>query len=228
MAFLGGLAGPIIGAVGGVASALIGGHAAKKAGQAQSDAAQAGIDEQKREFDLTQANEMPWITGGKSALGGQLDLIGLNGNDKQQSAINALLGGPEYSSLYRSGTQAILNNASATGGLRGGNTEHSLANFGSDLLAQLIQQQFSNLSGISGLGASVAGNLGALGAQNANSIANLLGQQGAAKAGGIIGGAQGWAGALGGLTGFLQTPGLFGGGGGSAPPGGIATAMLAL
>jgi hypothetical protein len=215
LAFLGALAGPIIGAVGGIASSLIGGHAASSAANAQSASAQAGIDEMAREFNITQGNEMPWITGGQGALGGQLDLLGVNGGAKQQAAINALLGGPQYQSEYRQGTQAILQNASATGGLRGGNTEHSLANFGSDLLAQLIQQQFGNLGSISGLGAGVAGNLGALSGQNASGVANLLGQQGAAKAGGILGSAQGWTGALGGLTSFLQTPGLFGGGGGS-------------
>jgi hypothetical protein len=113
-------------------------------------------------------------------------LLGLNGTDAQQSAINALLSGPEYTSLLQQGQEGILQNASATGGLRGGNVENSLAHFRSDLLSQLISERYSQLGGISGTGAQVGTNVGELGANNASAIANLLGQQGAARAGGVM------------------------------------------
>src|SRR5690242_12018396 len=120
-------------AAAGIGSSLLAGHAAKKAGQTQANAAQAGIDEQRREFDLTRGDLMPWLTAGQPALGGMLDLLGLNGADKQQSAITGLQNGPLFQSLYGQGKDAILQSAAATGGLRGGNTEHSLFNLGSDL-----------------------------------------------------------------------------------------------
>jgi hypothetical protein len=202
-----------IGAAGAIGGGLLAGHASSKAANAQSNAAQLGIDEQKREFDITNSNLAPWLNAGQSALGGMLDLLGLNGADKQQASISGLQSGPLFQSLYGQGKEALLQSASATGGLRGGNTEHSLFNLGSDLLAQVIQQQMGNLGGISGAGAQVGTNLGQMGQNNANAISQLLGNQGAAKAGGILGSAQGWTQALNGVTGFLGSA-LGGGGGG--------------
>src|SRR5690606_14702966 len=96
---------------------LIGGNAqakaSKKAAQLQYDAAQQGIAEQRREYDLTRSDYQPWITTGTQALGGQGDLLGLNGADAQQAAIAALQGSPLYQSLYRNGQEAVLQNASA-------------------------------------------------------------------------------------------------------------------
>lgn len=195
------IAAAAIGAAATIGSSLIAGHASSKAANAQSNAAQQGITEVRNDM-------MPWLTAGKSALGGELDLLGLNGGTTQQSAITALQGSPLFTSLYGQGKEAILQSAAATGGLRGGNTEHSLFNLGSDLLAQVIQQQMMNLGNLSGQGLQAGGFI-------SSALSSLFGQQGAAKAGGIMGGAQGLTGALGGLTGFLQTPGLFGGGGGT-------------
>jgi hypothetical protein len=113
---------------------------------------------------------------------------------QQQDAITALQGSPLYTSLMRNGQNTILSNASATGGLRGGNIQRSLADFGSDTLASVIQQQLSNLSGISGQGLSATGtaaNTTTAGNSNATSLATqlaaLLSDQGSVKAGGILG-----------------------------------------
>lgn len=133
----------------------------------------------------------PW-RGPLPMTGGTAGTPGVSGADAQQSAINQLQQSPLYQSLYRNGVDTILNNAAATGGLRGGNLQHSLANFGSDTLAQVIQQQLSNLGGISGNGMSSAGNLGSLNGNSANAMSNALTQQGSARAGGILGQAGIW------------------------------------
>jgi hypothetical protein len=117
---------------------------------------------------------------------------GVSANDAQAQAIAQLQQSPLYQSLYRNGQETLLNNAAATGGLRGGNTEHSLANFGSDTLAQVIQQQIANLGGISGTGQNSANNLGTLGQNNANARSQLLQAQGSSQAGGILGSAGIW------------------------------------
>lgn len=105
----------------------------------------------------------------------------------QQSAITALQASPYYTSLMRNGQNAILANGSATGGLRGGNIENSLANFGADALSSTIQQQLANLGGLSGQGASTGSTLGTLGANSSSNISSLLSQNGSAQAGGILG-----------------------------------------
>lgn len=106
---------------------------------------------------------------------------------QQQAAISQLQQSPLYQSLFNTGQQTILANAAATGGLRGGNTQNSLARFGSDTLAQTIQQQLQNLGTVSGAGQSAAGTLGQLGSNSTNQISNLTTQQGANTAGGILG-----------------------------------------
>jgi hypothetical protein len=106
---------------------------------------------------------------------------------QQQAAIDSLKNSPLYQSLYRNGVNTILANGSATGGLRGGNIQRSLADFGSDTLASVIQNQLSNLGGISSGGLTTGTNLGTLGQSNSNSASNLLTQKGQAQAGGILG-----------------------------------------
>lgn len=112
---------------------------------------------------------------------------------QQAAAIQGLKDSPLFQSLFRTGEEAILQNAAATGGLRGGDTQRSLADFGSDTLARVIQQQLANLGGLSAQGANTALGGGQIGAGAANSIANLFGQKGTAEAQGILGKAAGSA-----------------------------------
>lgn len=163
--------------------------AVNAAAQVQQQAAQAGIDQQNAQFQQTQQNIAPWLQTGTQALGAQGNLLGLGGAGVQQQAIDALKASPYYQSLFGNGQETLLANASATGGLRGGNTQGALANFGRDTLAQTFQQQLGNLGGLSGQGLGAATGLGQLGAENAGQVSQLLQNQGAAKAGGILGSA---------------------------------------
>lgn len=186
------IGGPLGGAIGGGVSALLGGSDNKNALNGANAATQLGLTNAENalntQYGQTSANLTPWITGGQQAFGQEGNLLGLNGNGTQASSIAALQASPLFQSLYRQGQDTILNNASATGGLRGGNTQSSLANFGSDTLAQVIQSQLQNLAGVSQQGQSAAGQLGQFGAQNAGSIADLLVGSGKANAGTILNG----------------------------------------
>lgn len=183
--------------------------------QAQS---QARIDEAMKAF-------LPFIQGGTEAFQAQGDLLGLGGADKQAAAIAALEQSPLFKRTIASGTDLTLANASATGGLRGGNVQRGLADFGADTLASVIQDQLTRLGGLSGQGLGAAGSqaqgqlgAGALGADAASALASLFSGQGAAKAGGILGKANASAemyghiaGGLGSLaSAFLPTGGMGG------------------
>ena len=199
-----------IGAGASLLSGILGGKGASKAAKAQAAALQSGIDEQHRQFDVTQQNFAPYLGAGTQALGQFGNLVGLNGNDAQGSAIDFLKASPGFTSLYNQGSDTILQNAAATGGLRGGNTQNSLAQFGSGLLAQTIQQQLAQLGGLVQTGSGAAGSLGQFGQNTANSVSTLLGQQGAANANAI-------AAPYGALQGTINQLGAmkFGGGGGA-------------
>ena len=109
-------------------------------------------------------------TGGE-ALEGQRALAGLGGAEAQASAIEALRGTPEYEMLVREGEEALLQNASATGGVRGGNTAGALSELRPGLLVDLINRQYSRLGGLAGAGGNVAGSM----ASNAQNVySNLM------------------------------------------------------
>ena len=161
------------------------------------------------------------IAGQRGSLTGQQDLIGLNGAPAQQLAIDAIERSPMFSTLMRQGENAILQNASATGGLRGGNTQRALAEFRPNLLAALIDQQYSRLGGLTQLAQNSAAGVGTAGLSTGNNISNLLQQQGAAVAGGQLAGgaaAGGYASAINGALGLyaglggFRTPGTAGAG----------------
>jgi hypothetical protein len=160
--------------------------AASTAADAQTQAAELGIEEQRRQFDQIQQLLAPFVSAGKGALTGQQDLLGLNGNAPQQAAIGALEQSPQFQALTQQGEEAILANASATGGLRGGNVQGALAQFRPQLLAQLIDQQYSRLGGLTQMGQASAAGVGSAGMQTGNNVTQLLGQQGAAQAGAAL------------------------------------------
>lgn len=150
---------------------VTGKSAAKEASQAQTQATESGMDEQRRQFDALQKLIKPYVDSGTGALAEQNDLLGLNGFDKQQSAIGNIENSPFFKSQYQQAENALLQNASATGGLRGGNVQEALADNRSNLLFGNVQQQLQNLSGAAANGQSAAVGLGGQGLQFGNNIA---------------------------------------------------------
>lgn len=201
------VAAPLIAAGAVVGGSVIAGNAAKSAGnkaaQAQQYAADQTVAEQRRQYDQTRTDLEPWMQQGQNATSAQGDLLGLNGPDAQRAAIAAQQRSPLYESLFRNGQNTLLANASATGGIRGGNTEAALANFGRDTLAQVIEAQLARLGGVSAQGQNAAAQVGTFGANAANSIGSALGDAGAAKAGAALAGGAASVSAIKDITGAI-------------------------
>jgi hypothetical protein len=195
------------------AGAVVGGVVAAGASGDAADAAKSGSDaaiaQQMQTMDQLNKILQPWRKGGKLALGGQLDLLGLNGNDAQQASIDALEKSPQFTSLVKSGENAILQNASATGGLRGGNTQGALAQFRPQMLSQIIESQYGKLAGLSALGENAAAQTGNNMQQSSGNIAGYLANSGQIQGQGIIAQGQGYADMFGGIAkgiGMMNTP----------------------
>ncbi|MGM8938159.1 hypothetical protein ACS8E2_05635 [Psychrobacter glaciei] len=163
--------------------ALTGKTAAKEASKAQQKGTEAGMEEQRRQFDALQALMQPYVKSGTGALQGQNDLLGLNGFGSQQSAIGNIENSPFFQSRYQQAENALLQNASATGGLRGGNTQEALADNRSNMLFGNVQQQLQNLSGVASNGQSAAAGLGGQGLQFGQNIAQGYNDIGQAQGG---------------------------------------------
>lgn len=175
-------------AVGGatLVSGMMQADAASSAAAAQGASAQAGIDEQRRQFDAVQKLLQPYTEAGPGALEAQQAFLGLKGPEAERAAIERIQGGETFKALSQQGENALLQRASATGGLRGGNIQGALAQFRPQLLSSLIDQQYGRLGGMTALGQQSAAGVGTAGLQTGVNVANLLGQQGAAQAGAEI------------------------------------------
>ena len=160
-------------------------NAANQAASQQTAAADKGVKEVNSGFDYIKNLIQPFIDSGKGALTAQNNILGINGGD-QNAEIQNLQNSPMFQALLKQGNDSILQNASATGGLRGGNTEAALSQFSPQLLNQFIQQRFQNLGGISDIGLTGAGQVGQASQAKSQAVANLYGQSGAAQAGGTI------------------------------------------
>ena len=175
-----------------LASSAMGSKAAKSAGQLQYDASQAGVAETRAAREEMRALLEPYVAAGGPALQAQMSALGLAGPEAQQAYVTQQEQSPIFQALAGQGEEAILQNASATGGLRGGNVQGALAQFRPQLLNQFLEQQYGRLGGMTSLGQQSAAGVGTSGMQSAGSIADLLAQGGAARAGAKLGSANAW------------------------------------
>jgi hypothetical protein len=183
MSFIGDLIGDVFGGITGAKQA---GQAAERGAATQAAAAGAGIEEQRRQFDKLVELMSPYVAAGLPALTAQQALVGLQGPEAEQAALERITGGSTFQELSRQGEEALLQRASATGGLRGGNVQAALAQFRPQLLNQLIEQQYTQLGGLTNIGQSSSVRQAAAGQQTGLNVANLLANQGAATAGGQV------------------------------------------
>lgn len=172
--------------VGGITGSKEAAEGAEDASLTQAASSQAAIDEQKRQFDAIVELLSPYVTAGTSAIGQQQDILGLKGADAQRQAISAIEKSPYFESVAKQGETAILQNASATGGLRGGNVQGALSQYRPQLLNSLVQQQYQNLAGLTDIGQASAAGQASAGQTTASNVGTLLQQKGAAIAGGQI------------------------------------------
>jgi hypothetical protein len=194
-----------------MASGAIQSNAASRASGAQVASAQQGLDEQRRQFDISTELLRPYVEAGSPALAGLQSLAGLGGADAQREAISAIEASPEFAALTQQGENALLQTASATGGLRGGNAQAALAQFRPQVLSSLIGQQYERLGGLTSIGQNAAARQGATGIAFGGQAAEQFSNMGAARAGKFIGQGQAWGNALGdigGTTGYLAGRGI--------------------
>ena len=184
---------------------------AAQAGIAQQGvSSQLAIDEQRRQFDAVQKILQPYVAAGQGALGAyapyqqagagalptlqqyaqagapaleqQQALLGLRGPEAERAAIQRISGGEQFKALAQQGEESLLQRASATGNLRGGNIQAALGQFRPALLSNLIEKQYGQLGGLAATGGTVAQNLATAGMGATGELARI-GQASAAGVG---------------------------------------------
>lgn len=190
-----------------IGGAVLKGKSASKAGQLQYDAAMAGVEETKAAREQMRQLLQPYVAAGGSALEAQMGALGLAGPEAQQAYVSQQEQSPIFQALARQQEEAILQNASATGGLRGGNVQGALAQFRPALLNQFLEQQYGRLGGMTSLGQASAAGVGTAGMSASRGISELLGTGGAAKSGAALAKGQMYGDILGSVGGVAK--GLF-------------------
>ena len=175
-----------------IAGGAIKSKAASSAARSQTDAANMAIMEQRDAREQMRALLMPYVDAGDPALQGILGLAGLLGPGSQATAVAEQEASPLFQGIVRQGEEAILQRASATGGLRGGNVQGALAQFRPAELNRFIEAQYNRMAGIANLGQNAAAGVGQAGMNTASQIGAQFGNIGAAQAGRAIGIGNAW------------------------------------
>lgn len=200
---------------GSVLSGVLGSKAASKSAKANQKGQEKGIAEQRRQFDITQGNLQPFQEAGTAAIGGQQDLLGLNGPEAQAAAFAAMQDSPGQQFLRDRAQKNLLRNSSAIGGLGGGNVRSALVEQGVGFAQQDLQNQFGRLGQLAGQGQSAATSIGQFGQNTANQIQQGQSNIGQARSTGIVNQNNAIQNAFSGAMSGAAQGGFFGG---STPP----------
>lgn len=163
-----------------------GAKAAKKAQAAQMAMMEKAIAEQRAAYSEGKQLLDPYSQAGLGGLQSYLAMLGQSGPEAQQQAISGLEQTPGYQAQLQAGQRALLQNASATGGLRGGNVQQGLAEFGSGLFGNYYNQQLDRLNQLQGQGLQTQSNLANLRVGQAANISNQLNMMGQSQGQGIL------------------------------------------
>ena len=166
------------GAVVGVVGSVLSSNAASDATQAQTDSAAAATAEQRRQYDLSRADQAPFLQAGTGALGQMQQLNSGNFSSFHNS--------PDYQFALSQGTQELDRSAAARGRLDSGGYGQDLTRFGQGLAEGNYNSYYNRLQSMAGQGQTSANNLGYLGENSANQIGGNMMAAGQARASGYI------------------------------------------
>lgn len=156
--------GAAIGAAGAVAGGLLSSSSSSKAARAQQRAAEAAAAEQKRQFDLTRQDQLPFLQAGQNAVGLQQRFLAGDTSGFENS--------PDYRFAVQQGTRQLDAGAASRGNIWGGGTDADRIQLGQGLATQYANNYWNKLAGQANQGQVSANTLGSLGSNMANNIGN--------------------------------------------------------
>lgn len=124
--------------------------------------------------------------------------------DQQAAAIAQIENSPMFQTALQQGEDAMLQNASATGGLRGGNTQRALMEYRPALLSQHINNQLAQLGGLTSMGQNAAAGVGNAGLATGQSVSGQYTNIGDAQAQSALMQGQNWGNMASGVTSGLM------------------------
>lgn len=195
----------------GAAGSAYAGSQAKKAGQAQAQAATQAGQLTAQQFATTREDLAPWRQVGEQALYQYADLLGIpapGATGPVSPDYSQFEASPGYLFRQQEGIKAVERSQAAKGQLKSGGTLKALERWGQGLASEEFGAYTNRLSGLAGLGQQTTVQTGQLGAQATGQQMNAVQAAGQARASGYLG----QAGALQqGIGGIQQTAGYYAG-----------------
>lgn len=152
----------------GLAVAAVGAYASYEGAKKQANAAGKGADltvaEQRRQFDLTRGDMMPWLTQGGWALDKQRQFLEGDWSGFQNS--------PDYKFAVDQGFKGLERNLASNLGTSSGGADADRIALGQGLATQYAGNYWNKLAGLSNTGQQTAQQLGQFGANAATNIGN--------------------------------------------------------
>jgi len=145
---------------------------------AQQAAIRQSLEEQRRQFEIGQANMSPWLQAGRRAVTAQQELMGLGGDSANQLA--ALANSPGYRFRLQQGQQGLESGLAARGGMGSGKAMAAANEYGQNFASNEYANRLNQLAGLAGTGQTAAQNMGTMGANYAQNYGGTL--QGGANA----------------------------------------------
>ena len=150
-------------------------QAAGRMADASRDATAASVAEQRRQYDLSRQDMMPWLNTGSDAISQLANLYGLNGATWQARAMQQFQASPDYQFRLKEGNRNLMAQNAALGIQDSGAAQKALLAYGQNLASGEFNNYANRLAGLSGVGQTAAQNNSAAGQNFANSYGNLLG-----------------------------------------------------
>jgi hypothetical protein len=157
---------------------------AAEAAASQERMAREGIAETRRAEGVFREDLKPYTDAGMNAIGllepyyeaglgsvgglrdiaggtaqgyqGMQAIAGMGGEQAQRAEMDRIAQSPEFLENMRQAESAMLQNASATGGLRGGNTQRALAEMRPAMFNQAVDKQYGRYGEFAGMGGDVS------------------------------------------------------------------------
>lgn len=179
-----------------IGGSIMSSNSAKKASKASAKTAKAQLAEQRRQFDITQANNKPWMDRGNEAGGALQQRLGLgkdNGTGNYGELMHSFgnedfVKDPGYQFRMDEGAKAVNNTAAARGNLLSGAAAKEMQRYSQGFASNEFGNaynryntdqgnRYNRLMGISSQGQGSAQYLGNAGQNNANAMNDIRGQQ---------------------------------------------------
>lgn len=145
----------------------------KQAAQASERAAQTSLEEQRRQYDLSRKDMMPWLTTGTSALGQLGNLTGLGGADAQTAAMGQFTASPDYQFRLNEGNRQLAARNSALGLQDSGAAQKAAMQYAQGLASSEYGNYYNRLAGLAGVGQTAAQNQAQLGQNYAGAVTGI-------------------------------------------------------